>query len=132
MEDEQKTKLLESLANFEHVKYKHYNFSDPNNPRYARIEIITTPETAEDLENKINLQLSFKNGFRARLMFTSREEQNNGRFRYEVDIAPYDFVLPNQWVDATEDVLARLPKLFKDSAKSHPSKNKKKKRKKAG
>lgn len=105
-------KLLLYLGKIGRVKFRPANFSDPDNPRYARIELFTTEDTARDLEAKINSQLAEETGFKANMRFIALSEPAEGEFKYSAEIVPYDFVPKEEWKAATEDVLRALPKII--------------------
>ena len=119
-------RLLSYLSHFGEVNYKPYADSEAKKFDYASIEIITTKEIVDNLEQEINLQLTLENGLRANLRFIAWHEiQKKGDkvyYRYMADIIPFDFVPRSQWEKATEDVLQRLPHIIRNYRMKNPSK----------
>jgi hypothetical protein len=125
--DEQKVKrLLRYLSKFGQVKFKPCDYSNPEQVKYARIEIITKEEVADNLIHEINEQLNEKSGIRASMRLIPLTCPENQKCKYVAEIVPYDYVPLNEKQDATNEYIHRLPHVIKNYRKKNPSPARKK------
>lgn len=119
--NEEIKKLIEAwhLFGFEKVKYRPCGFLERDRFDYATLEIITSePLTKlESIVRMINPKLTLEEGFRASVRKPiGMPYKSNGKkeYKYIIEIVPFDYVLENQWEDATKDVIKGLSKILKN------------------
>ncbi|MFH1290325.1 MAG: hypothetical protein ABIH92_02860 [Nanoarchaeota archaeon] len=113
------------------VNYKPFDFSVPDNPQYAAIEVITTEFVAGDLQAQVNSRLCRENGHRASLRALQISDIGNGRYRYCVEIVPFDDVKGERdCVNATRRFLQGLSHVVKNFRCVGPDGQEKRRRKK--
>lgn len=112
------TKLIDYLSHFGRVRFRRYE-SNGENTDFACIELTTTEEIAGNLEKELNSQLKIEAGAMAHLRFiglSEIEEKKRGKgiYRYAAEIVPYNHIQRNQWEEATEDTLKKLPHIIRN------------------
>ncbi len=124
--DEQKVERLRKyLSHFGQVKFKHPDYSNPEQIKYARIEIITKEKIADSLIHEINEQLNEKSGIKAFMRLIPLTCPENEKCKYVAEIVPYNYVPLNEKQDATNEYIHRLPHVIKNYKNKNPSPRKK-------
>jgi hypothetical protein len=91
------------------------DFSNPEDVRYAAIEIITRQPLADGLEEFVNSRLNLQNGFQASLHCIGLSSERKERYRFVIEIIPsQDLNSEEALSEATEHYLQSLPKVVRD------------------
>lgn len=107
-------KIVSYLRNLGDVSFYEGDFSSLDSINYPSIELTTRDGLAEGLEAFVNSSLSKENGLRAYLRLIGLHDFGNGLIKYSGEIVPYEDVPFNEWEEATDEFLHRLPKAVKE------------------
>jgi len=116
MRNSSSTRLINYLSELgAQVKYLPFDFSDSHAPQYAAIEVITTELVVGDLQVQVNSRLCRENGHCAFLRGLQISDGGNGKYKYWVEIVPFDDVVGEEaCVAATTQFLRSLPREVKN------------------
>lgn len=124
MRDEERAGLLNYLRTLGEVSFSKGHFPQRKEEgfNFPTIELVTTEPIAQGLEAHFERYLGRHNGFRAKARFIALAEKKDEKFRYAIEVAPYEDVPYHEWEEVTDDYLRRLPHIVKGFRHSNPSK----------
>ena len=114
MDDKLRRIILEHFDRFGKAKFRHYDYSNPKQIRYAEIEILAEERTADMLVGEFNRQLTQDNGVRAYARLIPLGIQQGEKEKYVIEIVPHDYVQHHERAEATEEYLRRMPHVLKN------------------